>query len=111
MLLSGMININEVSFLVQVLKLVNKLDRSSFCGMRREEDTVTSVFLDMVPKTAYNNVCLSSSEPITTDEETGLPSASLLKALLQALKDAGFNISEVRLLFMLYYVYIANQPA
>ena len=82
---------------MQVLKLVNKLDKSSFCGIRSEEDTVMSVFLDIVPKTTYSNVCLSSSEPITIDEETGLPSASLLKALLQALKKAGFNISEVRL--------------
>lgn len=59
-----------------------------------------SVFLDMVPKTAYNNVCLGKSESITIDEETGLPSASLLKTLLQALKDTGFTISEVRLILI-----------
>lgn len=86
---------------MQVLKLVNKLDKSSFCGMRRQEDTIMSVFLDMVPKTTYTNVCLSITEPIIVSEDTGMPSASLLKFLLQALKNAGFNIYEVRMLCML----------
>ena len=85
---------------MQVLKLVNKLGKSSFCGMRREEDTVVSIFLDMVPKAAYNKVRLTCSEPITIDEESGLPSASLLKALLQALKSAGFSVTVVRPLLL-----------
>lgn len=85
---------------MQVLKLVNKLDKASFCGMRRQEDTIVSVFLDMVPKTSYTNVCLSITEPITISEDTGIPSASLLKFLLQALKNAGFNINEVKMLCM-----------
>ena len=80
---------------LQVMKLVNKLGRSSFCGMRMEEDTIMSVFLSMVPKTTYTNVYLSITEPVIIDEYTGMPSASLLKALLQALKKTGFHISEV----------------
>ena len=80
---------------MQVLKLVNKLHRSSFCGMRMEEDTILSIFLSMVPKTTYTKVCLSITEPIIIDEDTGMPSASLLKALLEALKKSGFSVSEV----------------
>ena len=80
---------------VQVFKIVNKLHRSSFCGMRMEEDTIMSVFLSMVPKTTYTKVWLNITEPIIIDEDTGMPSASLLKALLEALKESGFSISEV----------------
>ena len=80
---------------IQVLKLVKKLHRSSFCGMRMEEDTILSVFLGMIPKTTYTKVCLSITEPVVIDEDTGMPSASLFKALLQALKKSGFSFSEV----------------
>lgn len=80
---------------LQVMKLVNTLHRSSFCGMRMEEDTIMSVFLGMVPKTTYTNVCLSITEPVIIDEDTGMPSASLLKSLLHTLKKTGFHFSEV----------------
>lgn len=80
---------------VQVLKIVNKLHKSSFCGMRMEEDTIMSVFLSMVPKTTYTKACLNITEPIIIAEDTGMPSASLLKSLLEALKKSGFSISEV----------------